>query len=85
MQNERRNFEKNVKKAGWFIAGFSVLALIISSLLIFADVPAWLNGLIIVILASIFYLIYLFVYGKIEIRKKEKKAKKPKSKDPFAD
>ncbi len=86
MKNERREISKKMKRAMWFIAGYFVVALIISSLLIlYTNIPQWLNGLVIVVSAGLFYLIFLFVCAKIDKKKEEKKKDILNKDDPFAD
>ena len=61
MQSEKRDFNRKLKRAGIFIACYFVFAVIISTLLVlYTSVPQWLNGLIIIVGASVFYLIFLF-------------------------
>ena len=85
MKSEKREFNKKMKRAGIFIGIYFVVALLISSLLIlYTDVPQWLNGLVIVVSAGVFYLIFYIVCDKID-KKKEQKTKESLDKnDPFA-
>ncbi len=85
MSNQRRELEKKTKGTMIFMGVFFVLALALSTLLMFAGIPAWLNGMIIVILAFVCYLPFLIVYDKMKKKKEEKKKTALKKKDPFAD
>ena len=86
MKSEKREFNKKMKRAGIFIACYAVVALIVSTLLVlYTNVPQWLNGMIIVIGASVFYLIFLVICAKIDKNKEEKRGRVLKEKDPFAD
>ena len=85
MKSEKREFNKKMKRAGIFIGIYFVVALLISSLLIlYTDVPQWLNGLVIVVSAGVFYLIFYIICDKID-KKREQKTKESLDKnDPFA-
>ena len=86
MKSERREFNKKMKRAGIFIACYFVVALLISSLLIiYTDIPQWLNGLVIVISASVFYLIFLWICVKIDKKKEQKTEESLRKNDPFSD
>lgn len=81
----KRQMKKQVKRTMWFIAGYAVIALIISALLIVCtDVPQWLNMLVIVVLAGVFYLLFLWVCAIIDKKKAEKDSQNPKD-DPFSE
>ena len=86
MKSERAEFNKRMKRAGIFIGCYFVVALIISTLLVlYTDIPAWLNGLIIIIGASVFYLIFLVICAKVDKIREEKRDQALRKKDPFAD
>jgi threonine/homoserine/homoserine lactone efflux protein len=86
MKSEKREFNRKMKRAGIFIGCYAVVALIVSTLLVlYTSVPQWLNGMIIVLGASVFYLIFLVVCAKIDKKKEEKRDQALKEKDPFAD
>ncbi len=85
MSSQRRDFEKKTKSTMIFIGVFFCIALVISTLLIFADIPMWLNMMIIVILAFVFYLPYMVITAKIKAKKEEKRLKDINKKDIFAD
>ena len=85
MQNPKREFKNSMKRAGIFIACFFVFALIISTLLIlYTDIPQWLNGLVIIVLAGVFYLIFLVICDKIDKKKEEKRKNILNKNDPFS-
>ena len=68
----------------WFIGGYFIFALFFAALLQIAGVPQWLNIIIIVLTAGVFYLLYVLVCGKLDKRKEEKdKEKKEKKEDPL--
>lgn len=85
MENNKRVIKRNVKRMGWFIGIFFVFALFFSALLQVVGVPQWLNIIIIVLTAGIFYLLFLLVCAKIDKKKNEAESKKEKEFDPFAD
>ena len=77
-----KNLHKKYKRMIWFLCGFIVFALVISYLLMLAGVNEILNGFIIICLAGIFYLLFLFICAKIDKKKEEKKAERD-NRDPF--
>lgn len=82
---DKRQMKKQVKRTMWFIAAYALVALVISSVLIvFTDVPQWLNMLVIIVLAGLFYLLFLWICAIIDKKKAEKDEKNPKD-DPFAE
>ena len=86
MQSEKRDFNRKLKRAGIFIACYFVFAVIISTLLVlYTSVPQWLNGLIIIVGASVFYLIFLVICDKIDKKKDERKKAALGKKAPFSD
>jgi len=86
MQNDRREFNKNLKRAGIFIGCYFVVGLIISTLLIlYTSVPQWLNGLIVILCASVFYLIFFLICSKIDKKKAERRRDVLDKKDPFSE
>ncbi len=85
MKSEKREFNKKVKRAGIFIACYFFVALIISSLLIlYTDIPQWLNGLVVIVSAGVFYLIFVVICDKIDKKKEERKKNILEKNDPFA-
>lgn len=86
MKSERAEFNRKMKRAAIFIGCYAGVALIISTLLVlYTDIPAWLNGLIIILGASVFYLIFLAICAKIDKTREEKRDQALRKKDPFAD
>ena len=86
MKSGKQEFNRKMKRAMIFIACYFVVALLISSLLIiYTDIPQWLNGMVIVISAAVFYLIFLFVCAKIDKKKEERTKDSLKKNDPFGD
>lgn len=85
MKSEKREFNKKVKRAGIFISCYFFVALIISSLLIlYTDIPQWLNGLVVIVSAGVFYLIFVVICDKIDKKKEERKKNILEKNDPFA-
>jgi len=84
MKSGKREFNKKMKRAMIFIACYFVVALIISSLLIlYTNIPQWLNGMIIVVSAGVFYLIFFFVCAKIDKKREQKQKDSLSNNDPF--
>lgn len=82
---DKRPMKKQVKRTMWFIAAYAVVALVISSVLIvFTNVPQWLNMIVIIVLAGVFYLLFLWICAIIDKKKAEKDAQNPKD-DPFSE
>ena len=86
MQSERRDFNRRLKRAGIFIGCYFFVAIVISTLLVlYTSVPQWLNGLIIIVGASIFYLIFLVICDKIDKKKDARRKAALDKRDPFSD
>ena len=86
MKSERREFNKKMKRAMIFLGCYFVVALVISSLLIiYTTIPQWLNGLVIIVSAGVFYLAFLGVCAMIDKKKEQKKKDSLSKNDPFAD
>lgn len=85
MQNNKREIKRNVKRTAWFIGIYFVFALFFAYLLSALYIPQWLNMMILVVTAGIFYLLFWLVCVKIDNKKKEREESKPKDFDPFAD
>lgn len=82
---DKRPMKKQVKRTMWFIAVYAVIALVISSVLIvFTNVPQWLNMIVIIVLAGVFYLLFLWICAIMDKKKAEKDAQNPKD-DPFSE
>ena len=86
MSNNGKKEQKiQIKRTMWFIAIYAVIALIISSLLIvYTDIPQWLNMLVIVVLAGAFYLLFLWICAIIDKKKAQKEEINPTD-DPFSE
>ena len=86
MSNNGKKEQKiQIKRTMWFIAIYAVIALIISSLLIvYTDIPQWLNMLVIVVLAGAFYLLFLWICAIIDKKIAQKEEKNPTD-DPFSE
>ena len=80
--NESRNLKKQYKRILIFLSIFFVFALVLCYLLMLAGISPVLNGFIIIVCASIFYLLFLFICAKIDKRKARKQLEDP-TKDPF--
>ncbi len=77
-----RDLRKNYKRLLIFVISFFFFALVLSYLLMRAGLHPVLNGFIIIVVASIFYLLFLFICAKID-KKKELRRKEDANKDPF--
>ena len=85
MQNtDKRPMKKQLKRTMWFIAGYALVAVVLSAIMIVYDIPQWLNMLVIVVLAGVMYLLFLWICAIIDKKKKEKQAGEEKD-DPFAE
>lgn len=81
----RRQMKQQMKRTMWFICVYAVIALIISTVLIvYTDIPQWLNMLVIVVVAGVFYLLFLWICAIIDKKKAEKQQQNPKD-DPFSE
>lgn len=81
----RRQMKQQMKRTMWFICVYAVIALIISTVLIvYTDIPQWLNMLVIVVVAGAFYLLFLWICAIIDKKKAEKQQQNPKD-DPFSE
>lgn len=84
MKSGKREFNKKMRRALIFIACYFAVALVISSLLIlYTNIPQWLNGMIIVLSAGVFYLIFLLICVKIDKRRETKQRDSLDKNDPF--
>lgn len=79
---QHKSLHKNYKRLMWFIGIFFVFALVICGLLLMAGLSPVLAGFIIICLAGVFYLLFLFVCAKID-KKKEAKKEQEANRDPF--
>lgn len=80
---ESKSLRKTLRRTMWFLVGIFAFCLVESYLLLLAGVPAVWNGFIIIVTASVFYLIFLAICAKID-KKKEKREAEEKHKDPFS-
>lgn len=81
----RRLMKQQMKRTMWFICVYAVIALIISAVLIvYTNIPQWLNMLVIVVIAGVFYLLFLWICAIIDKKKAEKQQQNPKD-DPFSE
>ena len=79
---QHKSLHKNYKRLMWFIGLFFVFALVICGLLLKAGLKPVVCGVIIIALAGIFYLLFLFVCAKLD-KKKDAKREQEKNRDPF--
>lgn len=80
---ESKTLRKSLKRTMWFLVGIFLFCLLESYLLVLAGVSAVVNGVIIILTATVFYLVFLVICAKID-KKKEKKRLESSSKDPFS-
>lgn len=81
----RRLMKQQMKRTMWFICVYAVIALIISAVLIvYTNIPQWLNMLVIVVIAGVFYLLFLWICAIIDKKKAEKQQQNPND-DPFSE
>ena len=83
--NESRDLRRSYKRIGWFLLGVLLIDAFIAFLIFRAnpEFNGFLCGVIIICITTVFYLIYLWVLGKLDKRKKERLEKSGK-KDPFS-
>ncbi len=79
---EKQELKRQIKRIGLFLLIVLVPSLVVAVLLIWAKVPMWANILVLVVMLLILYFFYLWVFSKIDNKKKERLKKK---KDPFAE
>ena len=80
---ESRGLRRQFKRTMWFLLGIFVFCLVESYLLILAGVSAVWNGVIIVLTATVFYLIFLLICAKIDKKRKREEVEN-KTNDPFS-
>lgn len=86
MKSERREFDKKMKRAIIFLCCYFVIGVLISSLLIiYTTIPQWLNGLIVILSAAVFYFAFLGICAIIDKKKEQKRKDSLSKNDPFAD
>ncbi|MBO5395197.1 MAG: hypothetical protein J6A28_04810 [Clostridia bacterium] len=82
--NESRDLKKSYKRILWFLLGVLLIDAFIAFILYrYTAISDFLCGLVVVLFTTIAYLIYLWICGKIDKRKKEK-LEKSGEKDPFS-
>ena len=79
---EKQELKKKIKRIGLFLCIVFIPALVISVLLWWAQVPEWLNIMVLVVILFILFALYAFVMDKMD---KKKEVRMSKKKDPFAD
>ena len=80
---ESKTLRKTLKRTMWFLVGIFVFCLVECYLLILAGLSAVWNGIIMIVTASVFYLIFLAICAKID-KKREKRDAEEKHRDPFS-
>ena len=80
---ESRNLKVTMKRLAIFLAVVFVFCLVESYLLILAGVSPVVNGVIIILTATVFYLVFLVICAKIDKKKAKERAENP-NKDPFS-
>jgi len=86
MESNKREMKRKVKRTTWFIGIYFVFALFFCALLQVAGIKSpVLNGLILIVTAGVFYLLFLWICAKIDKKREEEKNEKPKEFDPFSD
>ena len=80
---QHKSLHRNYKRLMWFIPLFFVFALAIFFVLYtYAHLSPVLIGFIIICIATVFYLLFLFVCAKID-KKKDEKRESESNRDPF--
>lgn len=80
---DSRDLRKNYKRLMWFLVSiFLIDALIVFTLINYANLSPVLSGFIIIVFTSIVYLCFYVICDKID-KKKKIKQEKEKYKDPF--
>ncbi len=79
---EKQELKHKLKRVGLFLLIVLLPVLVICVGLQYADVPQWLNILVLVIVMFIFFFIFCAVCAKLDKKKQERMSKK---KDPFSD
>ena len=80
--SEKQELKKRIQRLGLFLLIVFLPVLVISILLVYLQVPQWLNILVLVILLFLLFFLFMYVCGKLDARKK---ARMDKKKDPFSD
>lgn len=79
---EKQELVKKLKRLGLFMLIVFLPILIVCILMLWANVPQWLNILVLVILLFILYFLYAWLCSILDKKKQERMSKK---KDPFSD
>ena len=79
---DSRDLKRKYKRMLIFLAIIFVVELVLCYLLMMAGLSNVLCGVIIVLSASIFYLLFLFICAKID-KKRAERLEKEATKDPF--
>lgn len=79
---DSRDLKRKYKRMLIFLAIIFVVELVLCYLLMMAGLSNVLCGVIIVLTASIFYLLFLFICAKID-KKRAERLEKEATKDPF--
>lgn len=79
---EKQELKRKLKRLGLFLLIVIVPVFFVCVGLQYADVPQWLNILVLVIVMFIFFFIFCAVCAKLDKKKQERLSKK---KDPFSD
>lgn len=77
-----KDLHMKYKRMMIFVCVFFVFALVIAYLLMRAGVGPVVNGLIIICLAGVFYLLFLLICAKID-KKRKARREEDKNRDPF--
>ena len=79
---EKQELKRKLKRLGLFILIVFLPILIVSILMVWGNVPQWLNIMVLVILLFILYFLFAWLCTKLDKKKEERISKK---KDPFSD
>lgn len=80
---EKQELKKKIVRLGLFLLIVFLPTLVVSIVLAYkANVPQWLNILVLVLMLFVLYFLYVFICGKLDNRKNKRLKQK---KDPFSD
>lgn len=80
---EKQELKRRIKRLGLFFLIVLVPSLVLAVVLEFyAQIPQWATVLVLVVVLSILYLVFLWICSKLDKQKEERMSKK---KDPFSD
>lgn len=80
--SEKQELKKKIKRLGLFLLIVFLPAMVICIGMIVAEVPQWLNILVLVIVLFVLFAVFIKICEKLEAKKNERLKKK---KDPFSD